>query len=133
MISKPFIETKDVKPLIALILSGNETNKVTSVLNKQTYSADETKAIGFLLKLRSFAPNQIYVAKKELLNVNLTFDEIMFFASKFNLDVNLIKGLLNCQLTITGADLQKQGIKPGPEMGIQMKRQETENFINFIK
>jgi len=132
-ISKPFIESKDVKSLIALLLSDNETNKVTSVLNKQTYSADETKAIGFLLKLRTFTPESIYIAKKELLNVKLTFDEIVFFASKFGLDVNLIKGLINFQLTITGADLQKQGIKPGPEMGVEMKRQEAERFKNFIK
>jgi len=127
-----FTETKMYKPLIALLLSDNQTNKVTKTLNKQTYSADETKAIGFLLELKDFTPENVYVYRKALENVKLTYDEIIFFATKMGLDINLVKGLLNFKLTVTGADLIKQGIKPGPEMGVVMKKQESDNFKKFI-
>jgi hypothetical protein len=40
---------------------------------------------------------------------------------------------LDFKLTVTGEDVKKLGIKPGPEMGIKIQELEFQNFMNSLK
>jgi len=127
-----FINTRLYKPLIALILSNENKGKVVKMLNKQKYTADESSAIGVLLDLRSFTPESIHKMKGLMNRVDLTTNEILLFSETFGLNMQLIRGLINFELTVKGGDLIKQGYKAGELMGVEIRKRETELFKKLI-
>ena len=46
--------------------------------------------------------------------------------------MKLIEALIKFKFTVTGADVKKLGVKPGPEMGVAIKKMETDNFKKLL-
>ena len=127
-----FIEEYDPIVLIACLLRKNNVDLVKKELNHLSYSTEEVSKIAFLLKMLSFKPEMILKYKKAEINSKITSSELIEFSRLNNLDMNLIKKFIGFKLTVTGDDMLKQGIKPGPEMGKTIEQAEFDNFIEFI-
>jgi len=127
-----FIEERNPVILLAHILQGNDAGAVKFALNKLTYTSDEIGKIYFLQSFRNFEPNLIFNAKRSQGKSKITDKEIIAFAKWNQMDVKLVNAFLQFKLSVTGADVEKLGIKPGPEMGRKIGQMELELFKEML-
>jgi tRNA nucleotidyltransferase/poly(A) polymerase len=127
-----FIEEKKPVVLLAHILQANDVGAVKYILNRLTYTSDEIGKIYFLQSFREFEPNLIFNTKRSQAKSKITDAEIIAFAKWNNMDVKLVNAFLQFNLSVTGDDVAKLGIKPGPEMGRKIAQMELERFKSIL-
>jgi tRNA nucleotidyltransferase/poly(A) polymerase len=128
-----FIEERNPVILLAIILGENNPAAVKNMLNRLTYTGDEVGKIYFLQSFKGFEPEMIYNAKKSQMKSKISDDEVRTFAKLNNLDSKLVETFLKFQLSVSGNDVAKLGIKPGPEMGRKIQQMELERFKSMLK
>jgi tRNA nucleotidyltransferase/poly(A) polymerase len=133
IIDKDFTEEDNTNVQIANLLKSNDSDAVRTILKKIAYSTDEINRITFLIIFLRFTPDDIYEFKKMEVSSRITKDELYKFASINDMDMDLVKKFTNFRLTISGYDMIKMGIKPGPSMGIAIRNAEIEKFKLFIQ
>jgi tRNA nucleotidyltransferase/poly(A) polymerase len=126
------IEVKSPIVLMAIIFEGNSPALVKKVLAELKYTSDEIGKIYFLMSFLYFEPNLVYNAKKSQILSKISNDEVIRFAELNNMDIELIDKFLDFKFTVTGEDIEKLGIKPGPEMGKKIHELELENFNKML-
>lgn len=131
-VDKQFIEEKDPLVLLSFLLRKNVPSQLGKDLNKLTYSRDEIKAIQFLISLRGLNVENSFDLKKMQKNSGVSDEQISKFGNLLALDKDLIDTFINFKLSVTGSDVQKLGIKPGPEMGQAIKKLELQNFLDIL-
>lgn len=131
-VDKQFIEEKDPLVLLSFLLRKNDPSQLAKVLNKLTYSRDEIKAIQFLISLRGLNVENSFDLKKMQKNSGVSDEQISKFGDLLALDKDLVDAFINFKLSVTGSDVQKLGIKPGPEMGQAIKKLELQNFLDLL-
>jgi tRNA nucleotidyltransferase/poly(A) polymerase len=130
-----FIEERNPIVLIAYLLNGNLIEDIEPSLVLGKYTADEINGVKFLFKLYwfSYSDDSIYKIVKQRILCKLTDDEIrLFLCKKHNGDSIFLDKFLSFKLTVTGADVEKLGIKPGPEMGKKIEELESINFEKHL-
>lgn len=131
-----FIESKDVIVQLAWLLIPNfrslDVKKIKQALNKLTYSTDEIKAITFLMELSMLSIDTAFELKKLQEHSGVSDAQISEFGALLGLDSNLVDTFIGFRLTVSGNDLISKGMKPGKEMGDEIKRIETLNFKNSV-
>lgn len=118
--------------VMAVLFEGNNISFVKKALHELKYTSDEIGKVYFLMSFKNFEPEMVYNAKKSQLLSKLTNEEILRFAELTNMDIELVNKFLDFNLTVTGEDIEKLGIKPGPEMGRKIKELELENFLKIL-
>ena len=134
-ISNKFIEEKDPILVVAELLLGNDLVNLSKQLNKLSYSANENKAISFLVAFSKLDDiNNVYKMKKLFDKSGVTPEQLRTFNSINSiLPSNVVDKFINFKLSVTGKDVQDElGIKPGPEMGQAIEKMEINNFKKLL-
>lgn len=131
-VDKHFIEEKDPLILISFLLRKNDPTELGKKLNKLTFSRDEIKAIQFLVSLRGLNVENSFNLKKMQKNSGVSNEQIRKFGDFLALDKDLVETFIKFKLSVTGNDVQKMGVKPGPEMGVAIKKLELQNFLDIL-
>jgi tRNA nucleotidyltransferase (CCA-adding enzyme) len=131
---------KNLKPkeedyivLLARLLHSNDVGELKKVLNERKYSADDIKAITFLISLQKLNIDTASTLKKAQEHAGVTPEQIKAFALKMGLDMKLIDAFLKYYLSVSGAEvMEKTGLKQGKELGIEINKLEREIFLNIL-
>ena len=131
MQSLDLIEERDIPVLLAYMLQDNSVDTLRKDLNALKYSVDEITQISFLLNFKSLTSENAVKLKRAQVNSKLSDEQIIKFARWNKIDMHLVDTFLKFKLTITGKELMDQGFI-GKDIGFEMEKRETENFINLL-
>ena len=124
----------DYVVLLARLLKDNSVEVLRKKLNELKYSADEIKAIVFLISLLKLDVNTAYLLKKIQQTSGVTDDQIRNFGANEGISSQLLDAFEEFRLTVTGPEAMKRfNIKPGPELGKAIEQLERDNFKNLLK
>ena len=131
---------KNLKPkeedyivLLSRLLHSNDVGEIKKVINERKYSVDEIKAITFLISLQKLNIDTASTLKKAQEHAGVTPEQIKAFALKMGLDMKLIDAFLKYHLSVSGAEvMEKTGLKPSKELGIEINKLEREIFLNIL-
>jgi tRNA nucleotidyltransferase/poly(A) polymerase len=128
-VSKPYPHDNNYLTFIAFILRDNDPSKVGKILNKIEYSNIDRDAIKFLISLKDFTPEKIIQFKKLHNKVkNLKDNDIVEFGKRIG---KKLDKFAKFKLSVSGNDAPKD--LKGPEIGLWLKKQEKEKFMNEIE
>jgi tRNA nucleotidyltransferase (CCA-adding enzyme) len=136
--TKVFRRNKDYKiddylVLLARLLKFNNVDVLRKKLNELKYSADEIKAIVFLISLLKLDEDTAYLLKKVQQTSGVTNDQIRNFGANEGISSQLLDAFENFRLTVTGPEaMEKFNINPGPELGKAIQKMETDNFKKIL-
>lgn len=124
----------DYVVLLARLLKDNSIEVLRKKLNELKYSADEIKAIVFLISLLKLDINTAYLLKKIQQTSGVTDDQIRNFGVNEGISSQLLDAFEEFRLTVTGPEaMERFNIKPGPELGKAIEQLERDNFKNLLK
>lgn len=123
----------DYVVLLARLLKGNNIEILRKKLNELKYSADEIKAITFLVSLLKLDVNTAYLLKKIQQTSGVNNDQIRNFGANEGISSQLLDAFENFRLTVTGPEaMTRFNIKPGPELGKAIEKMEINNFQKLL-
>jgi tRNA nucleotidyltransferase (CCA-adding enzyme) len=123
----------DYVVLLARLLKGNNIEILRKKLNELKYSADEIKAITFLVSLLKLDVNTAYLLKKIQQTSGVNNDQIRNFGANEGISSQLLDAFENFRLTVTGQEaMTRFNIKPGPELGKAIEKMEINNFQKLL-
>ena len=132
-VDKDFVENNDPIIVIANILKRNNIESLRKELNNLKYSADEVKAISFLIGLVKLSPETAVLLKRAQKNAGVTPEQMKTFGKIVGLDSKLLDAFIQFQLSVSGPELMdKMNLKPGPELGQAIQKVETDNFKKLL-
>ena len=132
-VDKDFVENNDPIIVIANILKRNNIESLRKELNNLKYSADEVKAISFLIGLIKLSPETAVLLKRAQKNAGVTPEQMKTFGKIIGLDSKLLDAFIQFQLSVSGPELMdKMNLKPGPELGQAIQKVETDNFKKLL-
>lgn len=132
-VDKDFVENNDPIIVIANILKRNNIETLRKELNNLKYSADEVKAISFLIGLTKLSPETAVLLKRAQKNAGVTPEQMKTFGKIVGIDSRLLDAFIKFQLSVSGPELMdKMNLKPGPELGQAIQKVETDNFKNLL-
>ena len=124
---------EDYIVLLARMLKKNNLDTLKTQLNKLTYSADEIKAITFLVALLSLDVDTAVALKKAQQHSGVSSDQIRNFGSNEGISSQLLDAFEEFELSISGPEaMDKTGLKPGKELGQAIQKMETDNFKKIL-
>jgi tRNA nucleotidyltransferase/poly(A) polymerase len=133
-VDKDFVENNDPIIVIATILKRNNVESLRKELNNLKYSADEVKAISFLIGLIKLSPETAVTLKKAQKNAGVTPEQMKTFGKVVGVDSKLLDVFIKFELSISGPELMdKMNLKPGPELGQAIQKVETDNFKKMLR
>ena len=128
-VSKPYPHDNNYLTFIAFILRDNDSTNVGKILNKIEYSNEDRDAIKFLISLKDFTPEKIIQFKKLHNNIKkLKDNDIVEFGKRIG---KKLDKFVKFKLSVSGNDAPKD--LKGPEIGLWLKNQEKEKFMNEIE
>lgn len=132
-VDKDFVENNDQIIVIANILKRNNIESLRKELNNLKYSADEVKAISFLIGLIKLSPETAVLLKRAQKNAGVTPEQMKTFGKIVGLDSKLLDAFIQFELSVSGPELMdKMNLKPGPELGQAIQKVETDNFKKLL-
>jgi len=124
----------DYVVLLARLLKDNSIEVLRKRLNELKYSADEIKAIVFLISLLKLDVNTAYLLKKIQQTSGVTDYQIRNFGANEGISSQLLDAFEKFRLTVTGTEaMERFNIKPGPELGKAIEQLERDNFKNLLQ
>lgn len=124
----------DYVVLLGRLLKDNSIELLRKKLNELKYSADEIKAIVFLISLLKLDVNTAYLLKKIQQTSGVTDDQIRNFGANEGISSQLLDAFEKFRLTVTGPEaMERFNIKPGPELGKAIEQLERDNFKNLLQ
>jgi tRNA nucleotidyltransferase/poly(A) polymerase len=127
-------KTNSFELILAIALQYNHVGKLKKTLNKLTYTNDEVSRICFLVDSLRMSIENVFEMKKSFLRSKVSKNELEeFHEISDEGDLELIKVFNLFDLSVSGDDLMKDGFKPGPEMGCEIKRRELQGFMRLLK
>lgn len=136
---KVFREKGDYKAgdyvvLLARLLKNNEIDLLRRKLNELKYSADEIKAIVFLISLLKLDVDTAYLLKKMQQTAGISDDQIRNFGANEGISSQLLDAFEQFRLSVSGPEaMEKFDLKPGPELGKAIQKMETANFEKLLR
>jgi tRNA nucleotidyltransferase/poly(A) polymerase len=132
-VDKRFTEDNDPIIVLATLLKHNSIEALTKQLNTLKYSAEEIKAVTFLVGLLKLSVDTAVTLKKAQKHSGVTPEQIVKFAKLEGINQKLIDAFLKFGLSVTGPEvMDKMGLKPGPELGKAIQNIETDNFKKLL-
>jgi tRNA nucleotidyltransferase/poly(A) polymerase len=123
----------DYVVLLARLLKNNEIDLLRRKLNELKYSADEIKAIVFLISMLKLDVDTAYLLKKMQQTAGLSDDQIRNFGANEGLPSQLLDAFEQFRLSVSGPEaMEKFDLKPGPELGKAIQKMETANFKKIL-
>jgi len=120
--------------LIARLLHNNDIPTLKKVLNERKYSADETKAITFLIALKHLSIDTAVALKKAETHAGVSKEQIKAIGLALDIDSKILDAFDKFKLTISGPEaMEITGLGAGKELGQAIQKMETENFIKLLK
>jgi tRNA nucleotidyltransferase/poly(A) polymerase len=124
----------DYVVLLARLLKNNEIDLLRRKLNELKYSADEIKAIVFLISMLKLDVDTAYLLKKMQQISGVNDDQIRNFGANEGISSQLLDAFEQYRLSVSGPEaMEKFGLKPGPELGKAIQKMETANFEKLLK
>lgn len=132
-VDKHFIENNDPIVVLATLLKNNSLDTLGKKLNGLKYSADEIKAVTFLIGLLKLSPDTAVTLKKAQKHSGVTSEQMKEFGKIEGINSKLLDAFIKFELSVSGPELMdKMGLKPGPELGQAIQKVETDNFKNLL-
>lgn len=132
-VDKDFVEDNDPIIVIANILKRNNIDSLRKGLNNLKYSADEVKAISFLVALLKLDVETAVTLKKIQQTSGVSNEQIKKFGLKNGLKEKFIDAFEKFRLSVSGPEaMEITGLKPGPELGSAIQKIETDNFKKLL-
>jgi tRNA nucleotidyltransferase/poly(A) polymerase len=132
-VDKDFVENNDSIIVIANILKKNNIESLRKDLNNLKYSADEVKAISFLIGLIKLSTETAVLLKRAQKNSGVTPEQMKTFGKIVGIDSRLLDTFIKFELSVSGPELMdKMNLKPGPELGQAIQKVETDNFKKLL-
>lgn len=130
---KHFVEDNDPIIVLSSLLKHNNLDLLKNKLNQLKYSAEEVKGVTFLIALLKLSVDTAVTLKKAQKHSGVTPEQIKKFAKIEGIDQKLIDAFLRFNLSVTGPEvMDKLGIKPGPDLGKEIQKLETDNFKKLL-
>lgn len=124
----------DYVVLLARLLKNNEIDLLRRKLNELKYSADEIKAIVFLISLLKLDVDTAYLLKKMQQTAGISDDQIRNFGANEGIPSQLLDAFEQFRLSVSGPEaMEKFDLKPGPELGKAIQKMETDNFEKLLR
>jgi tRNA nucleotidyltransferase/poly(A) polymerase len=124
----------DYVVLLARLLKNNEIDLLRRKLNELKYSADEIKAIVFLISLLKLDVDTAYLLKKMQQTAGISDDQIRNFGTNEGIPSQLLDAFEQFRLSVSGPEaMEKFDLKPGPELGKTIQKMETDNFEKLLR
>jgi tRNA nucleotidyltransferase/poly(A) polymerase len=119
---------------VFLMLRNNPIEYRDKKLNKLTWSTEESNTISFLHQLQFIIePHRAYELKRRQPTVDLINEDVyMEFSHLMKIDSNIMEAFLRYEIQTDGNDLLKEGFL-GKDLGIELRRRETEFFKQLIR
>lgn len=128
-----FTNGDDYILLLARLLKNNNLDVLRKKLNELKYSADEIKAIAFLIAMLKLDIDTAVTLKKAEQHAGVTPQQIQKFCKVEGVDPKLLDAFEKFRLTVSGPEvMDKMGLKPGPEVGKAIHKIETDNFKSLL-
>jgi tRNA nucleotidyltransferase/poly(A) polymerase len=128
-----FTNGDDYILLLASILKNNNIDVLRKKLNELKYSADEIKAIAFLIAMLKLDIDTAVTLKKAEQHAGVTPQQIQKFCKIEGVDPKLLDAFEKFRLTVSGPEvMDKMGLKQGPEVGKAIHKLETDNFKSLL-
>jgi tRNA nucleotidyltransferase/poly(A) polymerase len=119
---------------LASLLKDNEIDLLRRKLNELKYSADEIKAIVFLISFLKLSVDTAYLLKKMQQTAGVSDKQIREFGEKENIPEKLLNAFEQYRLSVSGPEaMEKFDLKPSPELGKAIQKMETANFEKLLK
>jgi tRNA nucleotidyltransferase/poly(A) polymerase len=119
--------------LLATLLKNNNLDVLKKKLNELKYTAEEVKAITFLIAMLKLDVDTAVTLKKAEQHAGVSQDQIRDFCGKENVPSQLLDAFEQFRLTVSGPEvMDKMGLKPGPELGKAIQKIETDNFKKLL-
>jgi len=132
-VNKNFINDNDPIIVLADLLQYNGIDILGKKLNELKYSAEEVKAIKFLVGMLKLSVDTAASLKKAEEHAGVTPDQIKNFCRREGVPSDLLNAFLKYRLTVSGPEaMEKFNLKPGPELGQAIKKMETDNFTKLL-
>jgi tRNA nucleotidyltransferase (CCA-adding enzyme) len=132
-VDRDFIENEDPIIVISGLLKNNNVDILGKKLNSLKYSAEEVKAIIFLVALLRLSVDTAVNLKKAQKHAGVSVEQIKTFAKREGIDSKLVDAFINFDLTVSGPEvMDKMNLKPGPELGKAIHKIETDNFKKLL-
>lgn len=132
-VDKDFIENNDPIVVLATLLKNNSLDTLGKKLNDLKYSADEIKAVTFLIGLLKLSPDTAVTLKRAQKHSGVTPEQMKEFGRIVGIDSKLLDAFIKFELSVSGPELMdKMNLKPGPELGQAIQKVETDNFKKLL-
>ena len=132
-VDKKFIESQDPILVLATLLKNNSLDTLGKKLNGLKYSADEVKAVTFLIGLLKLSPETAVTLKKAQKHSGVTPEQMKEFGKIEGINSKLLDAFIQFELSVSGPELMdKMNLKPGPELGQAIQKVETDNFKKLL-
>lgn len=132
-VDKHFIENNDPIVVLATLLKNNSLDTLGKKLNGLKYSADEIKAVTFLIGLLKLSPDTAVTLKRAQKHSGVTPEQMKEFGRIVGIDSKLLDAFIKFELSVSGPELMdKMNLKPGPELGKAIQKVETDNFKKLL-
>jgi tRNA nucleotidyltransferase (CCA-adding enzyme) len=119
--------------LLARLLKNNNLDVLKKKLNELKYTAEEVKAITFLIAMLKLDIDTAVALKKAEQHSGVSKDQIRDLCGKENVSSQLLDAFEEFRLTVSGPEvMDKMGLKPGPELGKAIQNIETNNFKKLL-
>jgi tRNA nucleotidyltransferase/poly(A) polymerase len=119
--------------LLARLLKNNNLDVLRKKLNELKYSAEEVKAIAFLIAMLKLDVDTAVTLKKAEQHAGVSPDQIKKFGKLEGVDPKILDAFEKFRLTVSGPEvMDKMGLKPGPEVGKAIQKLETDNFKSLL-
>jgi tRNA nucleotidyltransferase/poly(A) polymerase len=119
--------------VLASLLKNNNLDVLKRKLNELKYSAEEIKAVTFLIAMLKLDVDTAVTLKKAEEHAGVTQDQIRNFCGKQGVNGQLLDGFEEFRLSVSGPEaMAKFNLKPGPELGKAIVKMETDNFKKIL-
>lgn len=119
--------------MLATLLKNNSLDTLGKKLNGLKYSADEVKAVTFLIGLLKLSPETAVTLKKAQKHSGVTPEQMKEFGKIEGINSKLLDAFIQFELSVSGPELMdKMNLKPGPELGQAIQKVETDNFKKLL-
>lgn len=123
----------DYLVLLARLLKQNSIDVLKKKLNELKYSVDEIRAITFLVAMLKLDESTAVTLKRAEALAGVTPEQIRIFCGDEGISSQLLDAFEKFRLTVSGQEvMDKLGIKPGPEVGKEVQKIETDNFKKLL-
>jgi hypothetical protein len=119
--------------LLARLLKNNGIEVLKKTLNGLKYSADEVKAITFLVAMLNLDVDTAVTLKKAEGLSGISPEQVRIFCGDEGVSSQLLDAFEEFRLTVSGPEvMDKMGLKPSPELGKAIQKIETDNFKKLL-